>query len=79
MITSVRFYLSHVPLKWDFITFNMNVISLEKHIADTDMVNDFMCTHPKVLLHMRSYDFYDKIVTAHNSTLRIAYMFISVL
>ena len=40
MTTSVRFCLSYDPLKWDFIAFKMNIISLRKRIVDTDVVND---------------------------------------
>ena len=40
MTTSVRFCLSYDPLKYDFIAFKMNIISIRKHIDDTDVVND---------------------------------------
>ena len=35
MATSVRFCLSYDPLKWDFIAFQMNIILIGNHIADT--------------------------------------------
>ena len=37
---TVRFCLSYDPLKWDFIDFKMNIISIRKHIVDMDIVND---------------------------------------
>ena len=40
MTMNVRFCLSHDPLKWDFIAFKMNIISIRKRIIDTDIVND---------------------------------------
>ena len=39
MTTSVRFCLSYDRLKWDFIAFKMDIISL-KCTVDTDVVND---------------------------------------
>ena len=53
MTTSVRFYLSYDPLKWDIIAFKMNSSSVIKCI----IVNDV--TLRKVLLHVWSYDFYN--------------------
>ena len=35
-----QFCLSYDPLKWDFIAFGMNIISIRKYIADADVVND---------------------------------------
>ena len=40
MTTSVRFCLSHGPLKREFIAFKMNIISVRKRIVDMDVVND---------------------------------------
>ena len=40
MTTRVRFCLSYDPLKRDFIAFELNIISLRKFIADTDVVNE---------------------------------------
>ena len=40
MTTSVKLCLSYDPLNWDFIAFKLNIISLRKHIVDTDVVND---------------------------------------
>ena len=37
MITWVRFCLSYDTLKWDFIAFKMNVISVSKGIVDKDV------------------------------------------
>ena len=54
MTGRVRFFLSFDPLKWDFIAFKTIIISIRKHIADTDAVNDvnvfapswyYMCGH----------------------------------
>ena len=40
MTTSVRFCLLYGPLKGHFLAFKLNIISLRKHIADIDVVND---------------------------------------
>ena len=40
MTTSVRFCLSYDPFKCDFITFIMNIISIRKRFADTNIVSD---------------------------------------
>ena len=61
MTTSVRFYLSYDHLKWDFITFKINIISRRKLIVDTDFVKRLR-VHAKVLLHMWSCDFYDMLL-----------------
>ena len=58
MTTSVRFYLSHDPLKWDFIASKMGNILRRKRIADTDVVMTLRL-RAKVSLHVWSYDFYD--------------------
>ena len=44
MITSVRFCLSYVPLKLDFIAFKMYNISRRNRIVDMEVVNDITCT-----------------------------------
>ena len=53
---SVRFCLSYDPLKWDFMAFKMNIISIRKYIADTDVVNDVTFLHrsfiPYVILRL---------------------------
>ena len=49
MTTSVRFCLTYNPLKWDFIAFKMNIISIRNHIADMIVVNDVTCTHQSVI------------------------------
>ena len=56
MITSVRFCLSYEPFKWDFIAFKMDIISLRKHIVDTNVVNE-VTSRAKVLLHVWAYNF----------------------
>ena len=48
MTTSVTFCLSYNPLKWDFIAFKMNIISIRKCIVDMDVVNDVTCTRQSV-------------------------------
>ena len=57
MITNVRFCLSYDLLKWDFIAVKMNIISMRKHIVDTDVANDVTCTRQNVTTRV-SYDFY---------------------
>ena len=49
MTTSVRFFLSHDPLKWDFIAFRINIILVRKSTVDTDVVNDVTCTRQSVI------------------------------
>ena len=46
---SVRFCLSYDPLKWNFIAFKMNIISIRKRVVDTDVVNDITCTRQSVI------------------------------
>ena len=48
MTTSVRFWLSYIPVKWDFIAFKMNFISITKCIVDMDVINDITCTRESV-------------------------------
>ena len=43
MTMSVRFCLSYDPMKWAFIAFKMNIITIGKHVVDTDVVNDVAC------------------------------------
>ena len=49
MTTSVRFYLSYDFLKWDFVAFKMNIISMRKSIADMDVVSHVTCTRQTVI------------------------------
>ena len=58
--TSVRLCLSYEPLKCDFITFKINIISIRKRIADMYVVKDVTCTRQstntrdmikKIILH----------------------------
>ena len=44
MTMSVKFCLLYDPLKWDFITSKMNIISIRKHIVDMDVVNAVTCS-----------------------------------
>ena len=52
MITSVRFCLSYEPIKYDFITFKTNNISIRKHIVDMDVVNDVTFSRQSVITRM---------------------------
>ena len=49
MTTRVRFFLSFDPLKWVFIAFKLNIISLRKRIVDTDVVNDVTRSRQSVI------------------------------
>ena len=55
-----KFYMndhkSYDRLKWDFMTFKINIISRRKHIV---MLSMTLRKRAKVLLHVWSYDFYD--------------------
>ena len=52
MTTRVRFCLSCDSLKWDFIAFKLNIISIRKGIVDTDIVNDVTFTRQSVITRM---------------------------
>ena len=59
MTTSVRFILSYDPLKWGFIAFKINMISIRKRIiVDMVVVNDITCMLQNVIACVL-YDFYD--------------------
>ena len=58
MTTIVRFWLSFGPLKWDFITFKMIIIS-KRNASLTRTLSMTLRLRAKVLLHMRSNDFYN--------------------
>ena len=61
MIMSIRFCLSYNPLKWDFIARIQNdFLSVRNRIVDIDVVID---VRTKVLLHMLSYDFYERTLS----------------
>ena len=49
MTMSVKFCLLYDPSNWNFIIFKMNIISISKHIDDTDFVNDATCTYQSVI------------------------------
>ena len=49
MTMGVRFSLSNDHLKWHFMAFKMNTMSIGKRIADTDAVMDVTCTHQSVI------------------------------
>ena len=58
MTTSIRFCLSYDPLKWKNIAFNINIVSIKKRIADTNVISDITCTHQNVIsrVGIRFYD-----------------------
>ena len=58
MITSVRFFLSYDCLKWVFIVFKVDIISIEKHNVVTDGVMTLRASN-QVLCNVWSFDFYD--------------------
>ena len=41
---SLKFCLPYDPLKWDFVVFKINIISIRKRIVVTVVVNDVTCT-----------------------------------
>ena len=45
-------------LKWDFVAFILNIISIRKHMAEW-MLSMTLRVHDKVLLHVWSYNFND--------------------
>ena len=57
MTTSVRFCLSYDCLKWDFIAFKVDIISIENNVV-TDGVMTLRASN-QVLCNVWSYDFYD--------------------
>ena len=68
MTTRVRFCLSYDTLKWGFVIFKINNISIREWIVDTDVVNDVTCTvRAKVLLYVWSYDFYDMTLSTDSN------------
>ena len=58
MTTSVKFCLSHDPLKWDFISFKVIITPIRQRIADRTL-SMTLCIRAKVLLRVWSNDFYD--------------------
>ena len=60
LITSVRVCLLYDPKEWNLIVFKMNIISMRKHIVD---IGDMLNVCDKALLHVRSYDFYDTMLS----------------
>ena len=57
MTTSVKFCLSYDCLKWDFIAFKVDIISIENNVV-TDGVMTLRASN-QVLCNVWSYDFYD--------------------
>ena len=64
---SVRFCLSYDPLKRDFIAFKVNFISIRKHTADMDVVDDVTYTCQSVITCMVIQIFSHKINPLNNS------------
>ena len=58
MTTSVRFCLSYDCLKWDFIAFKVDIISIEKNNLVMDGIMTLRANN-QVLCNVWSYDFYD--------------------
>ena len=42
-------WLQRIGIKWYFIAFKMNIISIRKCIADKDVVSDVTCTRQSVI------------------------------
>ena len=57
MTTSERFCLSHDCLKWDFITFKVDIISIENNVVSDGIMR--LLASNQVLCNVWSYDFYD--------------------
>ena len=55
MSTSVTFCFSYNSLKQDFIAFDMNIISIRKHIVDLVVVNNVMYRGQIVITHHESH------------------------
>ena len=60
---SIRFCLSHVCFKWDFITLKVDIVSVEN--VDTDGI---ITLRDKVLRNLWSYDFYDMTLSIKEQT-----------
>ena len=71
MTGRVRFFLSFDPLKWDFIVFKMNIISIRKHIADRDAVNDVNVFAPSCYYMSGHMIFMTKLFSLINSDVMI--------
>ena len=62
MTTRIRFCISFDHLKWDFIAFKMNVISMRKRTVEEDVVNDITCTFQSVITRV-FIQFYDMMLS----------------
>ena len=51
MTKSVRICLSYDPLNWDFITYKMNIISINNTLL-IGMLSMTLCVGAKVILHV---------------------------
>ena len=58
MSTRVKFCVSYSLLNLDFIAFKIDIISIQKRIIDTDVVNDVTCMRQSVItvVIIRFYD-----------------------
>ena len=62
MTTCVRFCLSYDCLKWDFIAFKVDIMSIENNVV-TDGIMTLRASN-QILCNVWSYDFYEmKLVT----------------
>ena len=52
MTTSVRFYLPHDHLKWNFIALKMKISSIRKRIVGTEVDNGVTCARQSVITHV---------------------------
>ena len=57
---------SYDPLKWDFTTFKMNIITIRKSIVD-QLLSMTLHVHKKVLLQLWSYNIYHMMFSLNNS------------
>ena len=72
MTSNVRACLSYDPFKWDFIAFELKMISMRKRTVDTIIVNDVSFTRLNCFLRIRSDYSYDTTFSTEYSKLFIA-------
>ena len=61
MTTNVRFHLPYDCLKWDFVAFKVDIISLENITVVMDGIIKLRVSN-QVLCKVWSYDFYDMML-----------------
>ena len=47
-----KFHMNDHGVRRDFIAFKMKIISITKHIADTNVVSDVTCTPLSIITHV---------------------------